>query len=54
MACVGGIGLEDAVGGGVVACGVHGVRARLVEGRWEAYITGDEVGDCDFTHGGCG
>jgi hypothetical protein len=28
-----GVGVQDAVGGRVVACSVHGVGARLVEGR---------------------
>lgn len=27
-----GVGVEDTVGGGVVACSVHGIRAGLVEG----------------------
>jgi hypothetical protein len=46
------IGLQDAVCGGVVACSVHGIGARLVERGREPHIAGVPAGDGDFWHGG--
>lgn len=46
-----GVGLEDAVRGGVVASGVHGIGAGLVQGRGETHVPGLVAGDGDLTHG---
>ena len=51
MAGVGGVGLENAVGGRVVASGVHGIRTRLVQRGGKPDIPGGPAGDGDFGHG---
>lgn len=48
MAGVRRIGLENAVGGGVVARGVHGVAASFVEGGGEAHVARGPACDCGF------
>lgn len=46
-----GIGFQDAVCGGVVACCVHGVGTCLVERGREPHIASIPTGDGDFWHG---
>lgn len=48
-----GVRLENAVSGRVVAGGVHGVGAGLVEGGGEADIAGGPARYCDFLFGHC-
>jgi len=45
-----GVGLQDAVRGGVVAGCVHSVGARLVEGGWESHIARVPACDCYLCH----
>jgi len=44
------VGLQDTVCSRVVACCVHGVRARLIQGGGKADIASFPPGDCDLTH----
>lgn len=47
-----GVSLEDAVCGGVVASGVHGVGAGTVQGGREPDIAGLPAGNGNLSHGG--
>lgn len=49
-----GVRLENAVGGRVIAGGVHGVGSGLVEGGGEADVAGGPARYCDFLVGHCG
>ena len=42
--------LEDAVGRRVIACGIHGIGASLIQGRREPDVPGGPASDCDLGH----
>ncbi len=50
MAAMGRDRLQNAVRGGVVTSGVHGVGAGLVQGRRKPHIARGPTGDGDFGH----
>ena len=50
MTCEIRIGLQNAVGGGIISRCVHSIRASFVEGGRESHISCGEASDGDFRH----